>query len=107
MTKPRSSLTLRSRIAAVLLCLPLALPLTGCGTLIFPERQGQGSGKLDPNILILDAFGLLFFIVPGLVAFAVDFATGAIYLPSGVERGEGPFIQDGHVVEDLEVRGQS
>ena len=55
MTKPRSSLTLRSRMAAVLLCLPLALPLEGCGTQMFPERQGPGSGKAVPNILILEA----------------------------------------------------
>ena len=91
---------LLSRMAVVALCLPLLLPLSGCGTLIFPERQGQASGKLDPNILILDGFGLLFFIVPGLVAFVVDFATGAVYLPPGVERGEGPFIQDKHAVEE-------
>ncbi|MDX1268386.1 MAG: hypothetical protein R3311_13565, partial [Oceanisphaera sp.] len=26
---------------------------------------------------------LLFFIVPGVIAFAVDFTTGAIYLPGG------------------------
>ena len=100
MTNARFPLLLQSRMVAVLLCLTLALPLSSCGTLIFPERQGQSSGKLDPNVLILDGFGLLFFIVPGLVAFAVDFATGAIYLPPGVKRGEGPFIQDHHAVED-------
>jgi hypothetical protein len=31
----------------------------------------------------LDGVGLLLFLVPGVIAFAVDFATGAIYLPSG------------------------
>lgn len=68
---------------------------SGCGTLIFPERQNEAnSGKLDPNILILDGIGLLFFILPGLVAFGVDFVTEAIYLPVGVEKGEGPFIRD-------------
>lgn len=84
-----------SRLASVLLTLGLAVVTAGCGTLIFPERQkAEHSGKLDPNILILDGVGLLFFILPGLVAFGVDFVTGAIYLPEGVEKGEGPFIHD-------------
>lgn len=30
----------------------------------------------------MDAIGLFFFIIPGVIAFAVDFSTGAIYLPS-------------------------
>ena len=50
--------------------------------------------------LLLD--GLLFFVVPGLVAFAVDFVSGAIYLPDDVERGEGPFIRDAPKVEIVE-----
>ncbi len=71
------------------------LPTPGCGTLMFTERQHEPhSDKFDPNILILDGLGLFFFIVPGLVAYGIDFYTGAIYLPDGVERGEGPFIHD-------------
>jgi hypothetical protein len=86
---------LKSICLCGLLALGLMLPAGGCGTLIFPERQNaEHSGKLDPNILILDGVGLLFFILPGLVAFGVDFVTGAIYLPEGVEKGEGPFIHD-------------
>jgi len=34
-------------------------------------------------VVALDAIGLLFFFVPGVIAFAVDFVTGAIYLPGG------------------------
>ena len=72
-----------------------ALPTSGCGTLMFSERQDVShSEKFDTNILILDGIGLLFFIVPGLVAYGVDFYTGAIYLPHGMEKGEGPFIRD-------------
>lgn len=84
----------RRRIATGLLCLPLAFSLSGCGSLMFAERNGQDSGKLDPNVVLLDGIGLLFFILPGVVAYAVDFATGAIYLPPGVEKGEGPFWRD-------------
>jgi hypothetical protein len=55
----------------------------GCGTVLHPERRGQPGGPLDWKIVALDAVGLLFFFVPGVIAFAVDFATGAIYLPAG------------------------
>jgi hypothetical protein len=60
----------------------LALKIAACGTLLYPERHGQASGRIDPAIAILDGVGIILFVIPGLVAFAVDFATGAIYLPS-------------------------
>ncbi len=59
------------------------LQMTACGTLIYPERRGQKTGRIDSGVAILNGVGLLFFIVPGVIAFAVDFATGAIYLPPG------------------------
>ena len=59
----------------------LATSLSGCGTLLYPERKGQGSGRLDPSIVILDGIGLLLFLIPGIVAFAVDFGNDTIYLP--------------------------
>jgi hypothetical protein len=55
--------------------------LTSCGTLLYPERRGQPAGRLDVGVVVLDGIGLLVFFVPGIIAFAVDFATGAIYLP--------------------------
>ncbi len=62
----------------------IAAQLVGCGTILYPERRGQSAmEKLDADIVILDGIGLLFFLVPGVIAFAVDFATGAIYLPRG------------------------
>ncbi|AYF88534.1 polyribonucleotide nucleotidyltransferase [Pseudomonas sp. JS3066] len=57
--------------------------LTACGTLFYPDRRGQIEGKIDPVVAALDAIGILFYVIPGLIAFAVDFATGAIYLPDG------------------------
>jgi hypothetical protein len=56
---------------------------TSCGTLLHPERRGKTSGRIDPGIAVLDGVGLLLFIIPGIIAFAVDFSTGAIYLPGG------------------------
>lgn len=65
------------------LALSLMTQLAACGTLFYPDRRGQISGKVDPVILALDAIGILFYVIPGLIAFGVDFATGAIYLPNG------------------------
>ena len=53
----------------------------GCGTILHPERRGQPAGPLDWRIAGLDALGLLLFFVPGVIAFAVDFNNGTIYLP--------------------------
>jgi hypothetical protein len=63
--------------------------LSGCGTILYPDRAHQKErGNLDPAIVILDGIGLFFFIIPGLVAFAVDFTTGAIYFPGDHESGD-------------------
>lgn len=55
--------------------------LAGCGTIFWPERKGQPPGHLDPKVVALDALGLLLFFIPGVIAFAVDFNNGTIYLP--------------------------
>jgi hypothetical protein len=73
---------MHKRLLTVSLALYL-LQSTGCGVLLYPERQGQKSGRIDPAIAILDGIGLLLFLIPGLVAFAVDFHQGTIYLPGG------------------------
>lgn len=61
----------------------LLVQLTACGTILHPERKGQKSGQIDPAIAIFDGIGLLFFFLPGVIAFAVDFSNGTIYLPGG------------------------
>ena len=60
----------------------LVVQLSGCGTLLYPERRGQKAGHLDVGVVILDTIGLLFFIIPGVIAFCVDFSNGTIYLPA-------------------------
>ncbi|WP_375740242.1 polyribonucleotide nucleotidyltransferase [Pseudomonas boanensis] len=72
-----------SRFVGGLVATALLTQLTACGTIFFPDRRGQIEGKIDPVVAALDAIGILFFVIPGLIAFAVDFATGAIYLPAG------------------------
>jgi len=70
----------------IFICGVLVFQLAGCGTILYPERKGQKSGKIDTGVAILDGIGLLFFLIPGIIAFAVDFNNGTIYLP-GTARG--------------------
>ena len=85
------------RVSRRLLCPLLAAAVTytaSCGALIHPDRVGRPhSHRLDPAIVLLDGLGLLCFFVPGVIAFAVDFGTGAIWLPSdaygATEKHEG------------------
>ena len=73
----------RSRVIGGLLAVSLLTQLAACGTLFYPDRRGQIEGRIDPAIAALNAIGLLFYVIPGLIAFGIDFATGAIYLPEG------------------------
>ena len=70
------------RIAPVL-AVTLAVESASCGTVIHPGAHvaEPHSGALDPSIVVLDGLGVLVFWVPGVVAFIVDFSTGAIWLP--------------------------
>ncbi|UCG80562.1 MAG: hypothetical protein JSV60_11540 [Desulfobacterales bacterium] len=61
----------------------LIMQTASCGYFIHPERRGQTGAKIDTQIAILDGLGLLLFIIPGVIAYAVDFSSGAIYLPGG------------------------
>ncbi len=73
---------LKSWLSMVLIVTCLT-SFTACGYLLYPERRGQEGGRIDPVVALLDAALLLLFIVPGVVAFAVDITTGTIYLPDG------------------------
>lgn len=70
-----------SKVVCLLVSLMLLFGANSCGTLLYPERRGQTTGKIDVGVALLDGLGLLLFVVPGVIAFAVDFSTGAIYLP--------------------------
>lgn len=71
------------RLIGGVLVATLLTQVTACGSIFYPDRRGQIDGKIDPAIAVLDAVGLLFYVIPGLIAFAVDFATGAIYFEPG------------------------
>jgi len=51
--------------------------------LLHPGRvNAPHSNQIDWKVAALDGLGLILFFVPGVIAFAVDFYTGAIYLPA-------------------------
>ena len=60
----------------------LLVTSSACGTIMHPERKGQTSGRIDPGVAVLNGVGLLFFFIPGVIAYAVDFSNGTIYLPN-------------------------
>ena len=78
------------RYLCALLALLMILQSVSCGTILYPERIGQTRGPLDPKVVALNTIGLLLFVVPGAIAFAVDFYNGTIYLPTGTYRGQSP-----------------
>ena len=72
-----------NKTVAMSLTLAMVFELTACGTIFYPERKGTKSGSIDPVVAVADAIGLLFFFIPGVVAFAVDFSNGTIYTSGG------------------------
>ena len=85
------------------------LMLTGCGTILHPERRGQPAGILDWKIVALDTLGLVLFFIPGIIAFVVDFQTGAIYLPPcdvGLSSPSNPPLVERHVPRENISRKQ-
>lgn len=70
------------KIISTSVAMAILLNVTACGTFLYPERKQQKNpGRIDPSIVILDGLGLLFFIIPGAVSFAVDFGNKTIYIP--------------------------
>lgn len=58
--------------------------LAGCGTLMYPERRGQPrTGDIDWTVAGMDAIGLVLFFIPGVIAFAIDYHNGTLFLPEG------------------------
>jgi hypothetical protein len=58
-------------------------------------------------MVALDGVGLLFFFVPGIIAFAVDFMTGAIYLPADGYRDAATSGQERRLVSRRLPKGKA
>jgi len=65
-----------TRAAAVAVLLATA----SCGYILHPERRGSQGGQIDGGSLVMDILWLIPGIIPGVVALAVDFSSGAIYV---------------------------
>jgi hypothetical protein len=95
----------KNTLAAIVLPV-LTITMTGnlvsCGTIMYPERHGQKAGQIDPLVAVLDGVGLLFFLLPGVIAFAVDFNNHSIYLPHGHTSSNG----SAHSYSRLEFNGK-
>ena len=76
------------RTALVTTALSLPLLSSSCGYILYPERRGRRAGRVDAGVVVMDALWLLLFLIPGIVAFVVDFSSGAIYL-GGHARNDG------------------
>ena len=68
------------------------LMLSGCGTIFYPENRGKTS-NINVTVAVLDGIGLIFFVIPGVIAYAVDFTTGAIYLSGRGGKAKMAMIQ--------------
>lgn len=73
--------SIRNKLLAASLITAMAVPAVGCGTILYPNRRGQSGGHVDTGVAVMDGLWLLCFLVPGIVAFVVDFGNGAIYEP--------------------------
>jgi hypothetical protein len=71
------------KILNIFILTSFLVQISACGWILHPERRGQNGGRIDAGIAVLDGVCLLFFIIPGIIAYAVDFSTGCIYLPGG------------------------
>ncbi|HEY1065374.1 MAG TPA: hypothetical protein VGE52_04670 [Pirellulales bacterium] len=78
----------RRDLLRVVGCASLVVPATGCGTIFYPERRGQPATRVDWVVVTMDGLLLLCFLLPGIIAFVVDFSTGAIYLPLASETAD-------------------
>ncbi len=102
----------RRRFLISSLCTGVFSSACGCGTLLHPERvHSHRSRDLDWKVVALDGLGLILFFIPGVIAFVVDFYTGAIYLPPETAISYRPPIggsddpsHDGDPAEDATLR---
>jgi len=81
-----------------LIILALSFEMAACGTLMYPQRRGQKEGHLDVVVVLLDGLGLFFFIIPGVIAYVIDFGDGTIYFPARDTRSVGGDLQPSKIV---------
>ncbi len=74
----------RNRYLVAVALATILVSYSGCGTLLYPARlDAKASTKLDTRVVILDCLWLFAGVIPGVVALATDFLTGAAYFSQG------------------------
>lgn len=97
---------MRPRLVSGLLTTTLlATTPLGCGYFLHPERRGNSS-NVDAGTLVMDLLWLLPGIIPGVIALAVDFSSGAVYRNGGGTRSAVLISPKGHVAVRLPVSAQ-
>lgn len=90
-----------SRVVAGALAVALS---TSCALILHPERKGNAGLPLDTVPLVVDILLFLPGLVPGIVALALDFGTGAIYLNKGAASKPVLGATDRRQAQRLDVR---
>ena len=63
----------RGRVLAVVMLVAFAVSISGCGYILYPERQkSRLTRHVDTKTVVFDCLWLLAFVVPGVVALLVD-----------------------------------
>ncbi len=57
----------------------MAVTSVDCGYILYPWRRGNRPGEIDGETLVMDILWFIPGFIPGAIALAVDFSTGAIY----------------------------
>jgi len=74
----------RNRLLVAISLTAFLFSTPGCGTLLYPARlDSAASTRLDTRVVILDCLWLFAGVIPGVVALATDFLTGAAYFSEG------------------------
>ncbi len=71
------------KVISLILIGILSLQLFSCGSILYPQRWGQKhseNSQVDWLVVGLDSVGLIFYVLPGVLALAIDVHKGAIYL---------------------------
>ncbi len=71
------------RFTAVCVLAVFVVTNTGCAYILKPEQRGNKQGNIDVTNLVFDCLWLFAGVVPGVIALAVDFGSGAIYTGGG------------------------
>lgn len=72
------------RVRSLLAAATLIAMLPSCARIVHPERVGNRSGVVDVGPLVVDLLLFIPGLIPGVIAIAVDFGSGAIYVRNDV-----------------------